>query len=94
MPILGYGLDRTITIGLLRSSAYAEVIILAVFAGSLQGISHIKKAGYISLFISGLLISAGLLSFSLAFEYTSTQEITAPIYEMTRMLKFRLFLKG
>lgn len=92
-PILGYGLDRTVTTGLMRSSAYAEVLILAVFAGSLQGSRHIKKAGYISLLLSGFLLSLGILCFTLEFEYTSVQEITAPIYIVVRIIKYGPFFQ-
>ena len=92
-PILGYGLDKTVTTGILRSSAYAEVVILSVFAGSLQGISHIKKAGYSSLIISGFLLSFGLLSYSMIFEYTSAQEITALAYIVAMIIKSGEFLQ-
>ncbi len=91
LPFMGYGIGKTVTTGVLRSTAYAEVFILAVFAGSLQGLRHIKKAGYISLLVSGLILSSGLLVFSLIFEYTSTVEITAPIYVTTRLMKFGNF---
>ena len=92
-PILGYGLDKTVITGILRASAYDEVIILAVFAGSLQGIEHIKKAGFISLLLSGFIISLGLLCFSLVFEYTYIQEITIVAYILTRNLKYGFFFQ-
>ena len=55
-PVFGYGIGKTILEGFTRSSAYSEVIVLAVFAGSLQGVKNIKKAGYLSLVLSGLLV--------------------------------------
>jgi amino acid transporter len=36
-PILGYGIDKTLINGVMRSSAYGEIIIFAVFARSFQG---------------------------------------------------------
>jgi hypothetical protein len=36
-PILGYGIDRTLLVGIQRSSVYAEVAVLGVFAAALQG---------------------------------------------------------
>ena len=93
LPIGGYGLDKTIIAGILSGSAYEEVVILAVFAGSLQGIRYIKKAGFVSLFLSGFLLSLGLLCFSLVFTYTTTQEISAPIYILTRAIKFGTFFE-
>lgn len=92
-PLLGYGLGKTVTTGVLRSTAYAEVLIIAVFAGSLQGAKHIKKAGFTSLAISGVLISLALLCFSLIFEYTSTEEVTAPIYVVATLIRYGNFLQ-
>lgn len=93
LPVLGYGLGKTVATGILRSTAYAEVVVLAVFAGSLQGVRHIKKAGFISLFLSGFILSLAVLIFSLIFEYTSTEEITAPMYVMIRMIKYGNFFQ-
>ncbi|HEX2924973.1 MAG TPA: endospore germination permease [Ruminiclostridium sp.] len=92
-PISGYGIDRTIIHGLKRSSAYDEVLILSVFAGSLQGAKYVKKAGFISLILSGIIIGGGLLCFNLAFPYQSTQELTAPIYVLARGIKQGTFFQ-
>ncbi|MGE5415358.1 MAG: GerAB/ArcD/ProY family transporter [Acidobacteriota bacterium] len=92
-PILGYGLGNTIITGISRSSAYSEVIILGVFAGSLQGVEHIRKAGYTALIVSGLVISSGLLCMTLAFPYTTFQELTAPLYILVRFVKYGAFFQ-
>lgn len=92
-PILGYGVDKTILHGLRRSSAYDEVLILTVFAASLQGSTHLKKAGYISLLLSGLIIGLGLFCFTLAFPVQTTQELTAPIYILAREIKYGSFFQ-
>lgn len=90
-PILGYGPDKTIIHGITRSSAYAEVTILAIFAGSLHGIKQIKKAGYVSIILSGMVIFLGFLSFILVYPYFSLQELVAPLYELTRVIKLGTF---
>lgn len=92
-PILGYGMGKTVTTALSRTSAFGEVIILAVFAGSLQGASHIKKAGFISLILSGVLLSFAQLCFILVFSYTSTVEITAPLYVLVRLINYGSFFQ-
>lgn len=92
-PLFGYGLGRTILQGLSGSSQYGEVILLAIFAGSLQGVNYLKKAGYISIAISGLLISTGLLAFTLTFPYYTAPEITAPMYQMATLIDFGRFLQ-
>ncbi len=92
-PFWGYGIDKTITHGLMRSSSYGEVIILAVIASSLQGAEYIKKAGYISLGISGALIAGTLFAYTVTFPYTVGSEITSIIYELTMQIGFGRFVQ-
>ncbi|MDF2675356.1 MAG: spore gernimation protein [Clostridiales bacterium] len=92
-PILGYGIEKTLYHGIIRSSVYGEVVILAVFAGSLQGIKHIKKIGYTSLVLSGFFISIALLAFILTFPYYVAMEITSPMYEMATLIDYGRFLQ-
>lgn len=92
-PLFGYGLDKTIIYGLSRSSFYGEVIILAIISTSLQGLSHIKKAGYISLVISGIITSISLFTTMLAFNYATSQEITSRVFELTKVIRVGDFLQ-
>lgn len=92
-PILGNGLDKTFIHGIKRSSAYTEVAVLAVFAGSLQGIGNVKKAGYISLILSGIIYSATLVCMIMTFPYVTLQELTSPMYFMTRLIKYGTFFQ-
>lgn len=92
-PILGYGIGKTLYHGVIRSSVYGEVIILAVFAGSLQGIKHIKKIGFTSLLLSGFFISLSLLAFILTFPYYVAMEVTSPMYEMATLIDYGRFLQ-
>lgn len=92
-PILGYGLGTTITTGIIRSAVYGEVIILAIFASSFQGVKYIKKEGIISIVLSALFISISVLTFNLTFPYYTAQEITAPIYEMSTLIDYGRFVQ-
>jgi spore germination protein KB len=92
-PIGGYGIGNTVLHGLTRSSFYGEVLILAVIAGSLQGINHIRKAGYTSLAISGLLTATCLLAFTLAFPYFVASETTSAMYELAAIIDYGRFLQ-
>lgn len=92
-PIFGYGLDKTITTGIVRSSAYGEVIILAIFASSFQGVKYIKKEGIISIVLSVLFISVSIFAYTLTFPYFAAQEITAPMYEMATLIDYGRFLQ-
>jgi spore germination protein (amino acid permease) len=92
-PFWGHGASKTILTGLMRSSSYGEVILLAVIASSLQGVKYIKRAGYVSLAISGILISVVLLVFALSFPYTTGAEITSPMYELAMQIGYGRFLQ-
>lgn len=91
-PLLGYGLGKTILVGMQRSSAYTEVAILGVFAVSLQGSKNLKRAGVLSLILSGLFISMGLLAEQFTFSYTSAKENAAPLFALARIIKYGDFL--
>jgi spore germination protein (amino acid permease) len=92
-PILGNGVDKTIIHGFMRSSFYGEVIALSIISSSLQGLSHFKKTGYISIIISGLITSSALLASMMAFNYSVAQEIISRIYELSRVIKIGGFLQ-
>lgn len=92
-PIWGYGIGNTVKHGILRSSAYSEIIILAVIATSVQGIKYVKKAGYISLVLQGLIVSVGLLAANAAFPYYTGRELTAPFYVMALMIDLGRFFR-
>lgn len=85
-PFWGYGFDKTLTHGVSRSSFYGEVIILGVIAAAMQGTAHIKKAGLAALIVSGLIISLGLSTTMMAFDYSTAQEITSRMYDLTRII--------
>lgn len=92
-PIFGYGIDKTVITGFSRSSFYGEVIILGLIAPSIQGISHIKKVGSISVIISGLIISAALFATMMAFNYATAQETASRVYELARVIRVGDFMQ-
>ncbi len=77
-PILGYGLLNTVKAGAVRSSAYAEVILLAVFAQSFHGLKFILREGLVSLLLSGAIIGSCILCFSMAFSYKVARKLPPP----------------
>ncbi|MGE5631741.1 MAG: GerAB/ArcD/ProY family transporter [Caulobacteraceae bacterium] len=92
-PIYGYGLGKTIYHGAMRSSAFGEVIIIAIIAKSLHGVKEIKKAGFISLLISEILVLVAYLAFLLTFSYFVGRELTAPMYVMSSLINYGVFFQ-
>jgi len=70
-----------------------QLMIIFVIAKSLQGKEHIKKAGILSLILSGFIIAISLLAFSLTFPYYVGQEITAPIYLLSSIIEYGGFFQ-
>ncbi len=92
-PFWGNGLHQTIIHGVRRSSAYSEIVAITVFAGSLHNIRDIKKAGFTSLILSGVIFTTVLLFFIMIFPYSILQELTSPMYAMIRAIKHGNFLQ-
>lgn len=92
-PIFGYGLDKIAYTSIARSSVYGEVIILAVFAKSFQGVKYIKKEGMLGISLSAMIVSVALLAYSSTFPYYAAQELTAPIYEMSVIIDYGRFVQ-
>ncbi|NLL35573.1 MAG: endospore germination permease [Clostridiales bacterium] len=92
-PILGFGIQKTLVYAVLRSSTYGEVIILTVFAGSLQGTDYVKKAGLTALIISGAISTLSFLAYVLSFPFYISQEVVSPMYELSQMIDRGRFLQ-
>ena len=92
-PLWGYGIDKAVITGLKRSSGYGEVILFAVIASSMHGTREIKKAGYIMLLLSLLIVSSSFLAFTVTFPYFVAEEMTSPVYEMVRLINYGGFVQ-
>lgn len=92
-PLLGYGLDKTIINGILRSSFYGQVVVLGVIASSLHDPKEIKRIGFSSLAISGLFTSFALFVFGMVFPYYVGQELTSPMYTFAAQVDVGAFIQ-
>lgn len=64
-----------------------------MFAASLHGPREIKRIGFSSILISGIVTSVSALSFVLTFPYTTAQELLSPMYAMASMVDLGGFLQ-
>lgn len=92
-PYLGYGVRATVITGLLRCSAYDEVVILAFIINSIHGLKSFKRAGYSSILISGLTFSSIILCNVLAFTYNGGRENLSGLFELSRAIYFSRFVQ-
>lgn len=92
-PWMGYGIGKTVTQGLWRSSAYSDVIVLAFINKSIHGVKHFKKIGVISITISGILVSLSIICALMAFNYSQGMENVSSLYQLSRIIFFNRFFQ-
>ena len=92
-PYMGYGLKNTITTGVLRSSAYQEVLNLFIIIKSIHDRGNVLKAGLISLVISGIMFSVSLLLYVMMFTYLVGSENLSGIFAMSKAIYFSRYFQ-
>ncbi len=92
-PIMGHGMDVNITSGLRWTCTYSEVIFIAILAGSMQGTGYIKKAGFLSLVLSGLMMAVVLAVSVLVLSYPLGQEQLSVTYILAKQIEVGNFLQ-
>lgn len=92
-PIAGKGFLETVKIGFVRCSAYDEIIFLAFIANKVNGMKEFKKAGIISLLITGGIFVSGITSVLMAFGYSNASENLSNLYMLCRMIYFGRFFQ-
>ncbi len=92
-PLFGYGLDTAILNGINRNSVYGPVTLVGVIALSLHGPKEIKRIGFSSIIISGIVISSAVLAFDLVFPYETALELVSPMYAMAALIDYGGFLQ-
>lgn len=92
-PYLGYGIGKTVRVGFMRSSAYQEVILLAIIVRCSHNIKDIKKAGLISLIASGLILSAASFCYIMVFSYTMGKENLSGIFQVSKLIYYNRYIQ-
>jgi Spore germination protein. len=92
-PIAGKGVFETIKIGFVRCSAYDEILFLAFIANKVNGNKQFKKAGVISLLITGGVFVSGIMSAIMAFGYSNASENLSNLYLLCRIIYFGRFFQ-
>jgi len=92
-PLLGYGLGNTIKNGIVRSSAYGEIILAGVFAKALNDTKDAGKIGYRSLILGGLVIAIILFAVIASFPYFIAIELADPLYIMVSLVQHGRFFQ-
>ncbi len=92
-PYFGYGLQKTIVTGVIRSAAYDEIVFLAIIIKSIHGVKTFKKVGISTLILTGMIFSVSLICLLAAFQYTVAGEHVSGLYQLTRIIYFSRFFQ-
>lgn len=92
-PLFGYGLGETVITGVLRSSAYDEIIILAIMINAIHGPENFKKVGISALLLVGVLFSIILACNLAAFQYSVAGEHLSGMYKLSRIIYYSRFIQ-
>lgn len=92
-PYLGHGLGKTVSVGVLRSSAYEEVLILPIIISSIRSVKDVKKIGYISILISALVFSVSFLCYLCAYQYTTGSENLSGMFQLSKIVYYSRFFQ-
>ncbi|MCL6615264.1 MAG: spore germination protein, partial [Firmicutes bacterium] len=92
-PIFGYGLGRIVPQGLLRSSIFAEIVLLGFFAPALREEKHRRGVGLWALVASYLLFLASSLVFTAVFDLPGAAEAFFPVYQLARLISLAEFFQ-
>lgn len=91
-PFWGSGIKRILESGLLKSSIFGEVFILALISPSLNN-TDVRKIGLWSIAISGLVMVIVEIIFLMVFSMPVASEITLPIYQMNSLIYLGRFVQ-
>lgn len=92
-PFFGHGLMKTIQVGIIRSSAYDEIIFLAIIVRSVFGLQNFKKIGVASLLTTGIVFSSCLACVLASFQYTVGSEQVSGMYQISRIIYYSRFIQ-
>lgn len=92
-PYFGYGLQKTIVVGILRSSAYEEFFILTVIINSIHGLKNFKRVGIISIVITGITFTISMLCYLMAFHYSTGSESLSGLFQLSRIIIFNRYVQ-
>lgn len=92
-PYYGYGFKETLYVGILRSSAYEEVMVLPIVASSIYSVKDLKKMGVISIVISGIVFSISFICYLMSHQYTMGRENLSGIFQLSRIIYFNRYIQ-
>lgn len=92
-PVWGAGIEQVTKMGLLRSSAFGEILLVAYLAPVLGGFNRFLRAGFYGVLLSGLIIFMLVVGLELTFSPETARELNLPFYNMSRLVYLGRFFQ-
>lgn len=86
-PVWGNGFVSLVQGSILKSSVFSSLLILFFMVPFFKR-KYVKRVGFISIVISGVLLLWATLAFLLVFSYQIAVDKTIPIFQMARHMEF------
>jgi spore germination protein KB len=92
-PILGNGAYEIFVKGISLVSIYSNILVLYMLYPFIKTRENFKSTGIISIILTGLNFTIGVLAFSLVYQYPTGTENFLPIYQLARLMYIGRFFE-
>ncbi len=92
LPILGNGYMPVVRGSLYKLSVFSPLLLLFFLVPFFKS-RYIKRVGYMTILISGLLLSWATLSFLLLYPYQISADNKVPVFQMAKHIEFGNFIQ-
>ncbi|MBC7765798.1 MAG: endospore germination permease [Hyphomonadaceae bacterium] len=85
-PIFGYGVDKSLWFGFLRSSAYSEIMLILFLPKILQTTKLVAHVGKVTILIAVTTFSLAILGYLMVFGYSMGGEQLSGLFQLSKTI--------
>ena len=90
-PVLGKGIKGITLDGLTILSVFSDIFLVFLIAPYGEDRKKIKRAGYKSIIIMGIILTTAMLGYSMIFPYDVSEDFVLPLYNTVRLIQLSDF---
>ncbi len=91
-PIFGSGTVNVFLKGFRSLSLFSDIILLNILLPFAKTLEEVKKSGFKSIVISGIIAIMIVLAYCLVYPYPVSENFVFPVYQLARMVHLSSFL--
>ncbi|MDI3256426.1 MAG: endospore germination permease [Kyrpidia sp.] len=92
-PLLGPGLGQVVSVGVMKSSYFSEVLVLGLMLPGLRVARDARRVARSALLVSGVLMIVMVLGYTMSFPPPSGADNPFPFYQMGRLIYLGRFVQ-